>query len=102
MELEAMWMSGCDPENRWVVRPRGTLGTIGSYPYLWSAIYVEARSAREAVEKAAIEALSQKLWSEKIANKAGILSSVIGKLMTHKEIAMAQIAELDAIQKSKE
>lgn len=35
---------------RWAIRPEGQLGTCGSYPYLWTVIYVNARSAEEAIK----------------------------------------------------
>jgi len=38
---------------RWAVRPEGALGTCGFHPYPWTVQYVTARSAEEAVIKAA-------------------------------------------------
>lgn len=38
--------------NEWVVRPAGQLGTVGFYPVPWTAQFVYARDAREAIRKA--------------------------------------------------
>jgi hypothetical protein len=35
--------------NEWWVRPEGQLGTMGSYPFLWTAEIVSARSEQEAI-----------------------------------------------------
>jgi hypothetical protein len=40
---------------RWAVRPEGQLGTMGWYPYSWTVIYVNAKSADEAIRKATTE-----------------------------------------------
>lgn len=40
-------------DNRWCVRPVGQLGTCGFSPVAWSAIFVTARDAAEALTKAA-------------------------------------------------
>lgn len=39
--------------NGWCVRPEGQLGTIGWHPEPWEAVFVKARSADEALRKAA-------------------------------------------------
>ncbi len=49
MELEATHLR----DNRWCVRPKGQLGTCGYHPRAWTACFVTARSAREAIAKAA-------------------------------------------------
>ena len=49
IELEATQLRG----NTYAVRPKGQLGTCGWYPYAWTVQYVRARSASEAVFKAA-------------------------------------------------
>jgi hypothetical protein len=38
--------------NRWVVRPEGALGTCGWSPEPWTAVFVTARNATEALRKA--------------------------------------------------
>lgn len=37
--------------NRWAVRPQGQLGTCGSWPYLWTVMYVTANSAEQAIRQ---------------------------------------------------
>lgn len=46
--LEAVLLRG----NRYAVRPEGSLGTCGWYPYAWTVHYVNARGPAEAVRKA--------------------------------------------------
>lgn len=48
IKLEAVYL----PNGKWAVRPAGELGTFGFYPKPWTAIYVKARSAEEAIKKA--------------------------------------------------
>ena len=38
--------------NRWVVRPKGQLGTCGEAPIPWTSRIVHATSAEEAIRKA--------------------------------------------------
>ena len=47
-ELEATHLR----DRRYAVRPKGQLGTCGSWPCLWQVAYVNARSANEAIAKA--------------------------------------------------
>ncbi len=42
----------------WVVRPEGQLGTAGFYPCAWTAIYVRADNAEQAISRARIIAYS--------------------------------------------
>lgn len=46
--LEATHLRG----NLYAVRPTGQLGTCGSYPYLWTVIYIHANSPQQAIQKA--------------------------------------------------
>lgn len=46
MKLEAIRL-----RNEWCVRPEGQLGTCGWFPKAWTARFVKARSAEEAVRK---------------------------------------------------
>src|SRR5450631_3372223 len=48
---------------RYAVRPTGQLGTCGSYPYVWTAVYVNARYPAHAVHKveAAIRASQKRI-----------------------------------------
>ena len=39
---------------RFAVRPEGQLGTCGSWPVLWTVIYVNASSATDALRKAGV------------------------------------------------
>lgn len=48
MELEATHLR----DNKYVVRPKGQLGTMGNHPRPWTAVWIRARNAREAVIKA--------------------------------------------------
>ena len=48
MKLEAIHLRA----NRWAVRPQGQLGTCGWYPEPWNVVYVNARSAADAIRKA--------------------------------------------------
>jgi hypothetical protein len=48
MKLEATHLR----DNRWAVRPVGQLGTMGWFPKAWTVIYVTARTADEAIQKA--------------------------------------------------
>ncbi len=47
-ELEAELLRS----RRWVVRPKGQLGTCGFYPCAWTAQFVTASTAEEALRKA--------------------------------------------------
>ena len=46
------WIAEQLRDNRWVVRPEGQLGTCGWYPEPWTAVFVRARSATEALRRA--------------------------------------------------
>jgi hypothetical protein len=48
IEMEATQLRG----NRWIVRPKGQLGTCGWSPIPWEAVYVTARDAADAIAKA--------------------------------------------------
>lgn len=48
IKLEAVYLRN----GKWAVRPAGKLGTCGFHPKPWTAIYVKARSAEEAIKKA--------------------------------------------------
>lgn len=37
---------------RYAVRPRGQLGTCGWYPWAWTAVFITARNAADAIRKA--------------------------------------------------
>lgn len=50
LEYEAEHMR----DNRWVVRPKGQLGTMGFHPVPWDAQFVKAHSSAEALRKAAL------------------------------------------------
>jgi len=39
-------------DGQWAVRPKGQLGTCGWHPYPWTVVYVRARNAQEAINKA--------------------------------------------------
>ncbi len=47
MKLEATRLRS----GQWCVRPEGQLGTCGWSPAAWTARYVKARSAQEAIRK---------------------------------------------------
>ncbi len=40
-------------DNKWAVKPHGQLGTCGWSPRPWTVVFVNARSAEEALNKAA-------------------------------------------------
>ncbi len=48
MELKAKLIR----PGRYVVRPGNQCGTCGSYPYLWTAQFINAKTATEAIIKA--------------------------------------------------
>lgn len=48
MKLEATELR----DRTWCVRPEGQLGTCGWYPRPWTAVFVKANSANEAIKKA--------------------------------------------------
>ena len=52
MKLEATKLRNC-----WVVRPEGALGTCGWSPEPWSAVFVRARTAEEALRVASLRGL---------------------------------------------
>jgi len=39
-------------DGQWAVRPKGQLGTCGWHPYPWTVVYVKARNAQDAINKA--------------------------------------------------
>jgi hypothetical protein len=50
MKLEATKLRWRD--NTWAVRPEGQLGSCGFYPKPWTAVFVKANSAEDALRKA--------------------------------------------------
>lgn len=57
-EADHLW------DNRWAVRPRGQLGTMGWYPRPWTVIYVNAKSEKEAIRKATFRIAAQQQKTE--------------------------------------
>lgn len=48
-------------DQRWAVRPFGCVGTSGFYPFPWTVVYVTASNAEEAMKKARVEIIRQKM-----------------------------------------
>jgi len=48
VELEATELN----HGLYAVRPKGQLGTCGFYPVPWEVVYVQAKSAEKAIERA--------------------------------------------------
>lgn len=56
MEYEATHLR----DNRYAVRPKGQLGTMGWYPEPWTVVYVNANSVEQALSKASTIRSKQK------------------------------------------
>ena len=61
MELEAVKLS---EDDWWGVRPKDACGTLGWVPYAWTLVFVKANTKAEAIRKASLEVLIQRLQSE--------------------------------------
>jgi len=46
--------------NKWIIRPKNSLGTCGWYPRSWSAFFVKAKNKNEALYKFYLQIKKQK------------------------------------------